>query len=149
MDMSLRYSLKNVGHSPAVEVDSVDYLITDNTVAEPPADLMKGLCGSLENTVIGHNSTIPDSGNVIFPDARTGEIAHYLSLMEVPSNVKTIRGVWVGVCVVYRDSFGLHHSKFWFRSNQPDFSQTTLAVQGSDLRWSPFNGLVLWSAEAD
>ena len=68
---------------------------------------------------------------------------------DVPKETKVIPRFWALVCAVYFDQFGEHYSKFWFRSNQVDITKTVAAVAGSDLRYVPFDGFVLWSAEAN
>jgi hypothetical protein len=144
MDMKLGFSLKNFGHSPAKqEGDSINYFIATDT-ANPPKE-MEFICDALSHEML--EPLKPE--NVIFPEAQTTAINPTGIWPRVPKDTKVISRFWALVCVAYSDQFGQHRSKFWFRSNQVDISKTIPAIAGSDLRYVPFDGFLLWSAHAD
>jgi hypothetical protein len=149
MEMGLGYVLKNYGNSPALqEADTVQYYIARNTI-KPPTENGDSLCKYLEWSNDIDIEKKANAGNVIFPQSQMAETGVPGIWPQVPQHITTIPRFWAFVCVVYRDQFGWHHSKYWFRSNQVDTSEMTLAVPGFPLKYSPFTGFNLWQAEAD
>jgi hypothetical protein len=147
--MGLSYSVKNFGSSPGIgEADAFEFFpMRDN--APKPISEMQGLCRLLENTMKSGRATGFDSGSVVFPQNEIRENSGLDAWQGIPQDIKVIHRFWAIGCIVYSDAFGIHHSKFWFKSNQSDIGNLIPVLPDSDVKWSPFNGFELWDAEAD
>jgi hypothetical protein len=149
MGLGIKYAVKNFGKSPAInEVDSYEWIAAQapNTTNRPERQ-MNALCSGLEDDVKNPKN---DSGNVVFPNSSANEdFTDITGMSELPADIKIINRLWIIICIVYRDDFGIHQSRFWLRSNQPDITVTIPATPGRDLKWSPFDGFQLWNAQAN
>jgi len=114
VDLVIEVPLKNVGNSPALNVEtSVIATMTEQIGAFPTVEpMMESACG-------GADKNAKAVGQVLFPNSPDTTVEWPMDVMTPFIQINQVHRVWIDICVTYSGTTSdqqIHHTKIWMAS---------------------------------